>query len=517
MALLALAGGAFWFLSRSEGRQASAPPQPPLVQAAPTEIADELVIRQTGFVRPRTQVSVNTQASGRIAEIGETFTLGGRVSSGDLLVRLDQARFRADVERAEARVQQAEASVAEAEIDRRRQEELEERDVASEANLQQAIVGVATADATLASARADLTQARQALSDTQVRAPFDGLVIEKDAAVGQLLQPGASVGRLVSADAAEIEMGLVAADLAILGDAANAIGGEVIVRGASGTVLARGVVTAVDPQIERQTRTTGLVISVADPFDAGAARPLRIDELVELELPVAFEGSSALRVPAQALKQGDIVWSIPNGRLSRHEALVLQRNENFAVVISSGLSPGTRVMLSDLAAAVEGKEVRVADQAAPPGPQEDAAGAATGIGGGPETARQQDRSGSAGAVGSSVWSRPGPASTGSTGEIDGSGPGLAASADGQRPGSEPVPDRDGPALGTLPRTGPEVEDRGGEGVGPGVGRAVEPGASRTTGGDTGVGGVNPAGRGVEATGGVDAGADGTQGIDGRGG
>ncbi|MCL3881213.1 efflux RND transporter periplasmic adaptor subunit [Marivita sp. GX14005] len=363
LAVLALGAAVFWFLSRPEDREAKPPPQPPLVRSALAERADRLTIRQTGFVRADESVEVAAEIGGRIVEVGDTFRTGAFVQDGALLIRLDTGRIEADIASAEAGVEQAEAALAEARIARERQEQLEEREFASEARLQQAIVKVAIAEADLTAAEAALTQARDRRDQAIVTAPFDAFVTEQSAAPGALVQPGVPVGTLVSAGGAEIEMGLTPPDLDVLGQAERAIGGQVILRApdAPDGVLAYGEVTAVDPDIAPQTRTVGLIVTVRDPFsrDRAGSRPLRVGELVALELPVSLENRNIVSVPPEAVKGRGTIWVIEDGVLDRRDVRPLQRGETRVLIAAEALPAGARVMLSDLPDAVAGQRVRL--------------------------------------------------------------------------------------------------------------------------------------------------------------
>lgn len=359
LAAVAMTIGVFWFLARPQDTRATPEPLPPLVTAAEVVPVSRLTLEQTGFVRARAQVEVVAQIGGRIAEIGERFELGARLSGGDLLFRLEEASFQADLEQARANVEQARAAVTEARIARQRREELEDRDFASEAALQGAILKEVRAEAELASARAQLTRAENALDDTTVTAPFDAVVVAESAAPGQLVQPGTSVGRIVGADSVEIEMGLLPSELDLLGQAERALGAEMaILSPESGTRLASGVVTGVVPAIERTTRTVGLVVAVRDPFASDPGRPLRIGELVRLSLPVEA-ASGAVGLPAEAVKGRNLAWRVSEGALERLSVEVLHRGEERVVQRAGALQPGDLVMLSDLAAAFDDKRVRL--------------------------------------------------------------------------------------------------------------------------------------------------------------
>jgi RND family efflux transporter MFP subunit len=365
LAILALGAAAFWYLTRPDATGEAATTQAPLVRVAQARPVEELTITQTGFVRPRAEVAVSPEISGRIAAVADRFTLGARVAEGALLLRLDDATFEADVAQGEAAVEQAKAALAEAEVNRERQAQLEEEGFAAEQRLQQALVRVARAEADLARAQAELTGARQRLEDTAVRAPFDALVTQEAAAVGQLVQPGTVIGRLIAADSVRVQMGLLPGDLDLLGAADAALGREIRLfgTGPQGAALGTGTVIDIDPRIEEQTRTVALVVEVPDPFDGPGTRPLRIGELVELRLPVTPPGGTALVLPPEALKGGDTLWRVADGRLQRLAPTVLRRAEGRIAVTAEGLSAGDRVMLSDLPATAEGVKVRVAQGA----------------------------------------------------------------------------------------------------------------------------------------------------------
>ena len=267
----------FTLLTLRGGAPEQSPPAPPLIAAAPVERADRVSIIQTGFVRPLAEVPVAVEITGRIEAVGMGFRRGRFVEEGDVLLRLETRRQEAELARAEAGVRQADAALAEARVERDRQEELEERDFASEAALQQAIVAAATQEANLAAAEAERVLARTRLEDATLRAPFDALVTEAGADRGDLAGAGSVLGTLVAAEAVEIELGLTPADLSLLGDATLALGGRVLVRetggaavggGSSRAVLAVGEVAAVGPAVARETRTVPLLVRVPRPFDS---------------------------------------------------------------------------------------------------------------------------------------------------------------------------------------------------------------------------------------------------------
>lgn len=370
-AILCVAAAGFWFLTRSGDAEETAAPKPPLIELARVEPASTVAIRQTGFLRPVADVAVVSEINARIVEVADAFTRGSSVSEGDMLVRLDTSRLEAELRRADASIGQAEAVIAEARISVERQETLEARNVASEATLQQALVELATAEAALQTARAERNLIEQSLDDAVIRAPFDAIVAESTADTGALAATGATLGRLIALAQAEVELGLTPADVALLGDAEGAIGSDVRilaspVAGEDAPHIATGTVTAIGPQIAADTRTITLIVRIERPFEAGRdgipdARPLRIDELLTLELSVDLSSRGAVAVPARALKSGDVVWTVRDGTLRRAGVDVLRRGagDDGTVILGSGApDAGVDVMLTDLASAADGQKVR---------------------------------------------------------------------------------------------------------------------------------------------------------------
>jgi RND family efflux transporter MFP subunit len=361
LAILVAAGGGYWLLSRpgDTGSETAGTPAP-LVAVTEVVATDTITLRQTGFLRASDAVEVAPERTERIVRVADAFSPGTRVAEGDLLLRLDATSAEAALQSARARVAQAEAARAETRITLDRQQELRRENVVSEAALEDAQVALARAEADLAMAEAELSRAELALDDTVLRAPFDAIVTQESASVGQLVQAGTTLGRLVATDSAEIEMGVLATDLAPAGGASGLAGTTVALRDpATGRDLGEGRVASVLPEIDARTRTVRLLVRVPDPFADPAA--LRLGQLVELSLRLSVEEAPALSVAAEALKGGDTLWQVSDGALSRRTVEVLSRDGDTVTLRAEGLADGDSVLLSDLAAPADGLEVRVAD------------------------------------------------------------------------------------------------------------------------------------------------------------
>lgn len=157
----------------------------------------EAWVRAPGKIQPVTKVQVSSNVMGRVAEIA--VREGQRVSRGELLLRLDDERYRSLVQQYRAAIQGAVAqeSLAAAEMrqaktNRDRAEALGARGLASEQDLQAARttfdVCAARVDASredVRRARAGLAQGEKDLRETIFTAPMDGVVTELNIKVGE--------------------------------------------------------------------------------------------------------------------------------------------------------------------------------------------------------------------------------------------------------------------------------------------------------------------------------------------
>jgi HlyD family secretion protein len=172
--------------------------------APPAPRASGLVA--SGYVVARRQATVSAEITGRIREV--YVEEGTRVDEGDILARLDddRARIQLDLLRAQlsasgSRINALQAQLGEARRVLVRASELESRAIGSEANVTAAQAQVDSLVAQLSAARSDATASRAMVRSQEdlverhvVRAPFAGVVIAKNAQVGEILSPSSAGG-----------------------------------------------------------------------------------------------------------------------------------------------------------------------------------------------------------------------------------------------------------------------------------------------------------------------------------
>ncbi len=180
----------------------------------------------SGYVVARRRATVSAELTGRLIEV--FVEEGARVEAGQVLARLDSrlAELDLDLARARAVVQKATADAVEADLKEARAalvraEELAGRQFSSRADLDQARARANGLAARLEAARAEARVAevsaeRQAelVDRYSVRAPFSGVIIDKNAQVGEIISPTSAGGgftrtgvyTLVDMESLEIEV-----------------------------------------------------------------------------------------------------------------------------------------------------------------------------------------------------------------------------------------------------------------------------------------------------------------------
>jgi RND family efflux transporter MFP subunit len=162
------------------------------------------VMTASGYVVAQRKAAVATKATGRLEEL--RVQEGSRVKEGDLLARIDDRDVKAQLAAAQANVGVARAAIAGAEADQKnaaieltRNQDLVAQHYVSTSALDaavsrndRAIAATNNARAALAAAIANANNAKVAVDFTEIRAPFDGVVVTKSANVGDIVTPFSS-------------------------------------------------------------------------------------------------------------------------------------------------------------------------------------------------------------------------------------------------------------------------------------------------------------------------------------
>lgn len=141
-----------------------------------------------GTVEAVHQATVSAQTGGRIAELN--YDVDDYVEQGSVLVRFTDEEQQAALRQAEAQLAEAQARSTEAEEAYRRAQNLQERGLGSQRDLDSALAARDTANARVNAAESAVATARQRLDYTTVKAPYAGIVTARHVELGETVSPG---------------------------------------------------------------------------------------------------------------------------------------------------------------------------------------------------------------------------------------------------------------------------------------------------------------------------------------
>jgi len=399
----------------------------PLVAVEDIEIrSGALTVNGTGTVQAREEVTLTSELAGKLTYVNPDLRAGQFVRKGAVLFRIDTDDYknavqiaRADVEAQRVAVLQAREEVALAKSELRRFEQrggsddpfasVDNSDYAARIlppdiltrqargtenartrNAAQAS-GLATrqpqlrsALAALQRARAQLVDAQDRLADTTVRAPFSGIVRSEDVALGSFVQPGQAIGSIVSSAAFEAVIPLSEQKAALIpglfaGQRGGPIDAAVYSDYGGKRYRWQAYVDRVNSVLNPQTRTIDIFLRIPNPINGGAlaveqtsgqtpvsaagAPPLLVGGFVTAEIAgIALESYAML--PVSALRPGNKVWLVENGKLRIVEVEIYQRSDDFAYISADQIGSNPVAVTGKLSVATEGMAVRVAKSGA---------------------------------------------------------------------------------------------------------------------------------------------------------
>jgi RND family efflux transporter MFP subunit len=339
------------------------------------------VLNASGYVVARRQATVSAQVTGKVAEVH--VEEGMAVKKDQLLARLDDSTMRPSYELAlrqldAARKELAEIEVrlAEAERNLRRTTELRTDKLVSEAALDQAQSEVAALRARLEASRSQVKVAEgtvrvreQDLDDLLVRAPFDGVVVSKDAQPGEIVSPMSSGGftrtgiaTIVDMDSREIEVDVNEAFINRVHDNQKT---EAVLDAYPDWVIPSHVINVV-PTADRQKATVRVRIAF-DELDPRILPQMGV-KVSFLEAREEGEGSPsarpAVRLPASAVFEQDgsrYVWRVQDEEVERVAVrTAAERDGNVDVI--AGINPGDVIVARPVEGLAEGASVTTAER-----------------------------------------------------------------------------------------------------------------------------------------------------------
>jgi RND family efflux transporter MFP subunit len=313
----------------------------------------------TGSLEPERSATVLAEISGAVLRVSAE--PGESVPRGAVIVRIEDAALREGALSARAAASASAHTLTLARRNAERSQALLDAGAVSQRQLEDARLAVESAVAQHSDAEARLALAREQLGKATVRAPFAGVLSERPASAGDVVQPGTELFTLVDPASMRLEAHVPSTELAFVREGYQV---EFQVTGYEGRTFL-GRITRVSPTVDPVTRQISVYVTVpnADGHLVGG---------LYAEGRVAAHARSALLLPAEAVDLAGAppaVLRVRGGVAERVTVEVgVREGGEGRVEITRGVSAGDTVLAGAARATAPGTQVRVELSGAAPRP-----------------------------------------------------------------------------------------------------------------------------------------------------
>ena len=323
------------------GGGAGAGPVIPVVATPARTEHLSLEVEALGTARASESIDVTSKVANLVTAI--RFTEGQQVRKGDILVELDGAQARADLAVADAALKESASQL-------QRSRELYATKVLSDQQIEQI-------ESTYSANVARVAAARSRLSDTVIRAPFNGRVGLRRASVGGLVAPGTVITTLDDTSTIKLDFTVPERVVAAMKPGLTLEAKSVAYPGK----VFEGKVASVDSRVDPNTRS--VVVRALVPNGDGLLKPGMF-----LNVHLSRGTADVLVVPEESLvpEQGDVfVYVVQDGKASKRKIQTGQRSVG-TVQVTDGLQAGEIVVTEGTQKLRDGASVSVTEPTAAP-------------------------------------------------------------------------------------------------------------------------------------------------------
>jgi len=313
------------------GADADAPVAVALVAAR--DVTTPRFVTLSGTLAGSEEAQVAAGAAGKV--IATFVERGSVVRKGAVMVRLDSRAATAQAAQAAADAEAQKLVAQQAKLDCDRTEHMFEKGAISKADYDKAHTQCESSKWTVSSAEARKTLTAEALRDTEIKAPFSGMVVERAVSAGEYVQPASRIATLVDTDSLRVEITVPEADVVSVRK-----GMAVDFRISGSPKVYSGKIRYVGPSVRRQSRD-----AIVEAVFTNESHELRPGMFVTARLALGQQTLPA--VPAKAVKEDGTLRHVFVANAGRLEDRLVQAAEpigNGEVPIVSGIKSGEQVV-----------------------------------------------------------------------------------------------------------------------------------------------------------------------------
>ena len=326
----------------------------------------QIILNTMGTVIPAREIELYPRVSGELIEVSPKMVPGGRFVKGEILLKIDPSDYKLEVLKYDGELKNAQCNY---EIKNGAYEvglfDWNRVTGKSTNNMQRRLMSklpqLESAEAAVDMAQAALEKVKLNLERTVIRSPFNAIILEENIEVGAQVQPSKQLARLAGTDEYWVELSLPIDRLGWIGekpsDFKNVSALVKYPNGELGTTTWHASVSHFKAQLEEKGRMARLIVSVKNPLGEisdGKSGPMLI---AGSYVRVAIQGRNLKNVsviPRSALHDDNTIWIAGTDNKLKIRKVEVSWKERNEVVISSGAQEGEKLIISDLAAPVEG-------------------------------------------------------------------------------------------------------------------------------------------------------------------
>ncbi len=326
----------------------------------------------TGTVKAFREAAITWEVRGLVEYVSPKLVPGGLLDSGEVMARIDDRDYRFAYQKSRENAAQAQLRLNRL-TDRvlaARQEWLlfQTKRYFEPDPLVLYEHQLINAGALLDSALEENARALLSLEKTVIRAPFASMVMSLDTARDRFVTPGSQAAQLAGIDKARVFISLALSEMKLVDvpcPSGDIQGSRVKIRNLDDAedIYRNGTITGSAGEICDKTETVLIIAEVEDPCsiytrDRGPAIKLSFGSSVLVEI-IGKMLEDVIVVPQKALRENSSIWIAgERGRL-QIKPVEIKRFEGDYVLISSGLKPGEKIVLTSIPDAIQGMKLRV--------------------------------------------------------------------------------------------------------------------------------------------------------------
>ena len=317
--------------TKAAGHDADAPVAVSLVAAR--DVTTPRFVTLSGTLTGSEEAQVAAGAAGKV--IATYVERGSVVRKGTVLVRLDSRAVTAQAAQAAADAEASKLQAQQAKLDCDRTEHMFEKGAISKADYDKAHTQCESSKWTVSSAEARKTLTAEAVRDTEIRAPFSGMVVDRAVSAGEYVQPASRVATLVDTDSLRVEITVPEADVVSVRK-----GMAVDFRISGSSKVYSGKIRYVGPSVRRQSRD-----AIVEAVFTNDSHELRPGMFVTARLALGQQTLPA--VPVKAVKEDGTlrhVFVATAGRLEDRLVQAAEPTGSGEIPIVSGIKAGEQVV-----------------------------------------------------------------------------------------------------------------------------------------------------------------------------